>query len=458
MEKKPQDDKTMHKSVEEFSVDTIEFGGLGSALEAVRLPFCKESKSEISPLLFGAVRIKSGESWKHIEYGAAIDIDPKDTALISTLVKRGDEHAKVLRGVMVWCEIAAPRYWWTEEVTYRIGSECLSSESTMHTIGKGGITIDNFAVPEEIKYMLKGKEKQIDTTPLYFGEPDKLESRILTLFGRDFEIWNNGDMYSLPYDICDSTGRKRHIEKAKISVGGTRQHQGYYMVRLGGREGGQISVHRLMALAFIDNPNNYPIVNHKDGNKWNCSISNLEWCTASENCQHAIDTGLNDPNDLHRRYLNYKSALKWTDEIISAWCTLRGEGKSCAEIAKMFGTRTALVSSYTATKMGRYAHKSPDAILFARAKMYEDTIEKINELAALYRETQDFDYVISIKEILPESFIQKRIVMFSYQTLRRIYFQRRNHRLPQWRKFCEWIETLPFAKELIMIDGNADRD
>jgi len=48
-------------------------------------------------------------------------------------------------------------------------------------------------------------------------------------------------------------------------------------------------VHRLVALIFIDNPNNCPIVNHKDGDKFNNVLTNLEWTTASENRQHAQD-------------------------------------------------------------------------------------------------------------------------------------------------------------------------
>lgn len=52
------------------------------------------------------------------------------------------------------------------------------------------------------------------------------------------------------------------------------------------------TVHRLVASAFIENPLNKKTVNHKDGNKNNCHVSNLEWATMSENMIHAVNTGL----------------------------------------------------------------------------------------------------------------------------------------------------------------------
>lgn len=71
-------------------------------------------------------------------------------------------------------------------------------------------------------------------------------------------------------------------------------HDGYHRVTLyKNNKPKHYPIHRLVAEAFIPNPEDKPTINHIDGNKANNSISNLEWSTRSENSQHAFDNGLN---------------------------------------------------------------------------------------------------------------------------------------------------------------------
>ena len=429
-----------------FKVSTLEIAGFASVLAALRLPFGKEMRSEAS--------WKMSDVDEQIKFQSSFCIDPRDLTLMSTLIKRGDEHAKAIRGLQVYAAIEAPREIWQELDTYRVGTDRLSSESTMHTIGKGDLSIRDFDVPDIIVDMLDPKKEERIIQPLFFETPKELKSIIKVYGGREYEIWNNGEIFSLPYDREEDLGngikRTRHFEKKKIKLGVTRNQQGYYQVRLGGKINGKTySVHRIIAEAFCPNPNEFPVVNHIDGNKGNCSPSNLEWCTSSINTKHAFDTGLRETT-LHQRYLAFKNSSKWSDDSIKEWKSLRKEGKTLKEIAELYNVDSSFIWKYTEGKLDRY--DSEFTYWFHLASIYEQTIDSINELASMYQETEDFEYVRRIKELLPESFIQKRIQVFSYQTLRRIYFQRRNHRLPVWHEFCEWIESLPYASELITIE------
>lgn len=104
-----------------------------------------------------------------------------------------------------------------------------------------------------------------------------------------YEISNLGRVKSLPKIIGKRT-KHETILKSRIST------QGYEMVTLCKESKSfNASVHRLVAEAFIPNPNNKATVNHVDGNKLNNDISNLEWSTQSENNFHAYKTGLKDP-------------------------------------------------------------------------------------------------------------------------------------------------------------------
>ncbi len=77
-------------------------------------------------------------------------------------------------------------------------------------------------------------------------------------------------------------------------------------------------IHRIIAGTFLPNPDNKPMVNHKDGNRRNNRVSNLEWATQSENIQHAVKTGLHKRAIPLAVYQNKKFIGTFTSELAAA--------------------------------------------------------------------------------------------------------------------------------------------
>lgn len=126
-----------------INVKTLEIAGIGSVLQALRLPFGKECRSHAD------FNIEVNEKDRFVTHSFTY-INEKDLHLLSTLVKRGDEHAKAVRGLIVYAEIEAPRYWWQEMDTYYVGTSRLSSSSTMHIQGKGLSTEELVAMKDAL--------------------------------------------------------------------------------------------------------------------------------------------------------------------------------------------------------------------------------------------------------------------------------------------------------------------
>ena len=94
----------------------------------------------------------------------------------------------------------------------------------------------------------------------------------------DYKIDRNGDIVST----------KRKSDRL---INGKSDKDGYREYHLRDKNGKSVYVrgHRLVAMAWIENPDSLEVVNHKDGNKANNEASNLEWCTVKYNTQHAYD-------------------------------------------------------------------------------------------------------------------------------------------------------------------------
>lgn len=119
----------------------------------------------------------------------------------------------------------------------------------------------------------------------------------------------------------------------KLSMGG----RGYLYIAVRGKN---YFVHRLVASAFIDNPDNKKYVNHKDGVKTNNNVENLEWVTASENMRHAYNSGL--ATSSVPKSLNQEQRLDVLEKIE------RGEKQS--DIARFYGVSRSLICHIKANR------------------------------------------------------------------------------------------------------------
>ena len=114
-------------------------------------------------------------------------------------------------------------------------------------------------------------------------------------FEQSYEVSNFGNVRSI--DRYTPTWNGQVLKKGVVKTK-KEDKDGYFKVTLSKKSKKKnCFVHRLVAEAFIENPDRKPVVNHKDGNKQNNSEDNLEWCTISENVKHSFKMGFSKPND-----------------------------------------------------------------------------------------------------------------------------------------------------------------
>jgi hypothetical protein len=171
------------------------------------------------------------------------------------------------------------------------------------------------------------------------------------IINREVEIWKTIENTKGKYQIS-SFGNVRLVYgvnsfknlKIKYNYTYTKEpndYNGYAHISIRFDEFGSkvIGIHRLVAAMFIPNPNNYNVVNHKDGNKLNNHVENLEWCTQKENIQHAINTGLRKGNLKPIIITEIKSGERFEFKSISEAEKLLGM-KNISQILRRKNNRT----------------------------------------------------------------------------------------------------------------------
>ncbi len=147
------------------------------------------------------------------------------------------------------------------------------------------------------------------------------------------EIWKDIINYENLYQVS-SFGNIKSIKNNKILKQGISWN--YLRIKLyKDNKGKSYSVHRIVAENFIKNKKNKPIINHKDGNKQNNNVKNLEWATYKENQKHAFRTGLNRSCLIYGKETRFKEgSIPWNKRLDDLTILkLRKDGNTLKEIA-----------------------------------------------------------------------------------------------------------------------------
>lgn len=340
-------------------------------------------------------------------------IGENDLGLMKKLINSGSDHRKFMRQIFVCVDITAPLYWWKEMDQYRV-AVVSNSCSTMHTLLHKPFEMLDFSFDK-----LPGYKKEIT---YFIPEVDDT-----------LEVWvkTKQDDY---YEVSNF-GRVRHDGRI---LSGSIQNDGYIRVTIRGKS---YPKHRVVAEAFIENPNDYPVVNHIDGNKQNNQVSNLEWCTQSENIKHAYE------NDMSPKGLNtYKG--KFTVEEREKIKKDYDTGLySHRQLAEKYNVSHSCIGSILNDKY-KYADKVNLYETIARPM-----VDMLNELRDSYLNCEDKEdqkrIWYSIIQLLPSSYNQRRTITLTYENIYNMRKARRNHKLDEWRVgFMDWSDYLPYAAEL----------
>ncbi len=95
---------------------------------------------------------------------------------------------------------------------------------------------------------------------------------------------------------------------------------------------------------------------------------------------------------------------------------------------------------------------SHDHMTAGTEKFMQSVVDELEGIRLRYLETKDKKDWYDIIQLLPSSYNQMRTCSFNYETLINIYFARKDHKLAEWHTFCDWILTLPYARELIVCE------
>lgn len=188
------------------------------------------------------------------------------------------------------------------------------------------------------------------------------------------EVWKDIPNYEGLYQVS-SLGNARSLnynrEKRVKELRPYKNNRGYLAITLfhNNKQKGKM-IHRLVAEAFIENKQDNAFVNHKDGNKLNNNVENLEWCTPQYNIKEAFRIGLNKPQKGSEHHLSRK--VKQFDNqgnYIKTWNCIK-------DIEKELGFKTTNISACCMSKTKRAYGYKWEYVKYIEVDKIRDKIEE----------------------------------------------------------------------------------
>lgn len=171
------------------------------------------------------------------------------------------------------------------------------------------------------------------------------------------EIWKDIDGFEGLYKVSN-LGQIKSLQRVHVPIdrilrarfrANGKGYGGVQLAKIGQKDNSQ-QVHRLVAIAFIPNPENKRCVNHKDGDKHNNTVPNLEWVTYKENMIHAVKTGLFVVTSEQRRGTNNGRAKISEDQVRE----IRISNKTFVALGKQFNLNRQTISSIKKHKLWKH--------------------------------------------------------------------------------------------------------
>lgn len=177
--------------------ENTEVCGIGHAIRGMRNPMNSWDKSD---------------SYEDIIYNT-FKLGENDKGLAMKLSKAGTDHRKFLRMITVYADITAPLYWWREYDTYKVGTVA-NSCSTMHTIHKRDLTMDDFSIDENATEYYIGVTIDLNALRRKYCETKGIET-FRTLIGLLPSSYNQKRTVMLNYEVLANIYKSRQGHKLK---------------------------------------------------------------------------------------------------------------------------------------------------------------------------------------------------------------------------------------------------